>query len=315
MKCLVFGGAGFLGIHLCKKLYEQGYEVIIYNRSSTRLEIFKKKFPLLKIIERDFSVEKDFNHILTNIDIVFHLISTTNPANKNVLYDFESNVLPTIRLLDACIENKIGKFIYFSSGGTVYGIPRYTPIDEGHRTEPISSYGIHKLAVEKCIEYYGRSYDLNFNILRISNPYGEGQNPFANQGVIPVFLAKALLEQPIEIWGNGSVIRDYIFVEDVIDACIHVIRYKGNRRMFNIANGKGYSLNELIYIMQKQIKKIINVTYIEERVQDVPVNILDISLVQNELEWQPHICLEKGIAKMVDAWDYEERRFKLKGEE
>lgn len=308
-KCLVFGGAGFLGIHLCKKLYEQGYEVTVYNRSSTRLELLKKRFSKFKIIEKDFSIEKDFNNILTNVDIVFHLISTTNPANKNVLYDFESNVLPTIRLLDACIKKKIEKFIYFSSGGTVYGVPRYTPIDEGHRTDPISPYGIHKLAVEKCIEYYGLSYDLNFNILRISNPYGEEQNPFANQGVIAVFLAKALLGQSIEIWGNGNVIRDYIFVDDVIDACVRVISYKGNRKIFNIANGIGYSLNELIYIMQKQIKKIINVKYLEERVQDVPVNILDISLAQKELEWQPHICLEEGIAKMVDAWDYDERRF------
>lgn len=310
-KCLVLGGAGFLGIHLCKNLCEQGYEVTVYNRSSTRLDSLKKRFPQICILEEDFSIQNNFEEILMNIDIVFHLISTTNPSNINVLYDFESNVLPSIRLLDACARKQIRKFIYFSSGGTVYGVPRHVPIDEGHRTEPISPYGIHKLAVEKCIEYYGRSYDLDFTILRISNPYGEAQDPFANQGVIAVFLAKALLGQPIEIWGNGSVIRDYIFVQDVIDACMRVINYKGNRKIFNIANGKGYSLDELIYIIQKQIKKIVDVKYLEGRVQDVPANILDISLAEKELGWQPHMCLEKGINRMIEAWNFNEKRFRF----
>lgn len=310
-RCLVLGGAGFLGTHLCKNLYENGYNIRLYNKSCLRLDILREKYPDIEIIEGVFSEEEDFDVLLDGIDIVFHLISTTNPSNKDVFYDIQSNVLPTIRLLEACTRSSIKKLIYFSSGGTVYGVPRYIPIDEGHRTEPISAYGIHKLAVEKCIEYYGRSFGLDYNILRISNPYGEEQDTGADQGVIAVFLSKALRGLPIEIWGDGSVVRDYIFVQDVMDACLNVIDYNGTKKVFNIGTGRGYALTEILYQIQRKVKKILDIQYLPGRIQDVPVNVLDVSLVENELDWNPKVKLEQGIEHMIKAWDEKERKFKL----
>jgi len=314
LKCLLLGGTGFLGINLCKYLYANGYDVTIYNHCSVRFKRFKQLFPHVQIIDREFSSEtkESLIDILGNIDVVFHLISTTNPSNKNVLYDFESNVLPTIRLLDACVKAKVKKIIYFSSGGTVYGIPRYIPIDEGHRTEPLSAYGIHKLAVEKCLEYYGRTYQLNYNILRVSNPYGEGQNPFSNQGVVAVFLAKALMHQPIEIWGDGSVMRDYIFVDDVIIACIKILNYQGKNSVFNVGSGVGYSLQEIIRIIQKTTGSILDINYLAGRVQDVPANILDISLMKKEVKWSPEITINEGIKKMLSSWNYAKKEFEVR---
>jgi len=312
-KCLILGGAGFLGRNLCKELSRQGYEITVYNRESTQITELCKIVPSVRIIKGDFSTQtkESFGLLLSNIDVVFHLISTTNPSNKNVLYDFESNVLPTIRFLDACIKSNIKKFIYFSSGGTVYGLPKYVPIDEIHQMEPISSYGIHKLSIEKCIEYYGRTYQLDYNILRIANPYGRGQRPFVNQGVIAVFLANALLGKTIEVWGDGKVVRDYISVVDVIMVCIKVIDYQGQYKIFNVGSGKGSSLNEIIDIIQGEINKTINVKYVEGRIQDVSANILDISLIENELNWTPKVTLEQGIGEMISNWDSVGNKFKL----
>ena len=310
-RCLILGGAGFLGIHLCKNLAARGYAIRLYNKACPRLKVIRAEYPHIEIVEGIFSDKENFDALLEGIDIVFHLVSTTKPANKDVFYDIKSNVLPSIRLLDACARQSVKKFIYFSSGGTIYGIPRYIPIDEGHRTEPISAYGIHKLTVEKCIEYYGRIYGLNYNILRISNPYGEGQELTSGQGVIAVFLAKGILDLPIELWGDGSVVRDYIFVQDVIDACLRIIKYDGNEKIFNIGTGIGYSLTEILYQIKQRLERNLEIRYLPARLQDVPVNILDISLAKKELGWSPMIAMQDGLTMMIQAWDVKEKKIKM----
>lgn len=308
--CLILGGTGFLGKNLCRSLLQRHYHVIIYAKQSICLREMATMFPEISFIEDDFIREKDFSKFIDAVDIVFHLISTTNPGNKNMLYDFESNVLPTIRFLDACIGRQI-RVIYFSSGGTVYGIPNYLPIDEGHRTEPISAYGIHKLTVEKCLEYYGRTYGLDYIIFRISNPYGMYQNPFANQGVIAVFLSKALLRETIEVWGDGNTVRDYIYVDDVINACLKIVDYTGKVKIFNIGSGKGYSLREIISIIRHKLDTVVEVRYLASRIQDVPTNILDNSLFKRELRWRLHVDLDQGIQKMIDSWDIKTKQFSM----
>lgn len=156
-KILILGGTGFLGSHLSYWLQANDYKVITYSRAIQSLQ--NEGVENCTHVQGNFVFETDFSDLLDGVDIVFHLISTTNPANQDALEEFQSNVVPTIRLLDACVKKGI-RVIYFSSGGTVYGIPRYLPIDEEHRMDPISLYGIQKLSIEKCLEYYGWMYGL-----------------------------------------------------------------------------------------------------------------------------------------------------------
>ena len=134
----------------------------------------------------------------------------------------------------------------------------------------------------------------------------------ANQGAIAVFLAKAIMDQAINVWGSGNVIRDYIFIDDVIEACIKTMQYEGNKCIFNIGSGKGYSLNEIIYKMQKQLGKIVQVNYLPGRIQDVPENILDIKLMEKEMKWKPKVSINDGITSMIDRWDNHTKCFRIK---
>lgn len=307
-RCLVLGASGFLGKNLCRTLRRHGYEVLAYGRDAARMQELAALIPEVHVVTGDFVRTGVPTALLDAADIVFHLISTTKPANKDVKKEFVTNVVPTVNLLDACAARHL-RLVYFSSGGTVYGLPRYVPIDEGHRTEPISAYGIHKLSVEKCIEFYGRTYGLDYEILRISNPYGRYQDPLAQQGVMAVFMARAILGQPIAIWGDGSVVRDYIDVDDVMAACLKLLAYRGVERIFNIGSGKGYSLQAILYRMERELGQRITVQYQPSRVQDVPANVLDNSLAEKELSWQPHIGIEEGIHKMHQLWHPEQHDF------
>ena len=296
-KCLVLGATGFLGKNLCRALARHGDEVVAYGRSRDQLQNLMAVTHDVATVCGDFIHDGVSETLLQDVDVVFHLISTTKPANKDVLKEFETNVLPTIRLLDACAMRRT-RLIYFSSGGTVYGVPRYVPMDEGHRTDPISAYGIHKLAVEKCIEYYGRTYGLDYSILRISNPYGRFQNPQANQGVIAVFLAHALQKEPLEVWGDGAMVRDYVYVDDVMDACMRLLDYHGKERIFNIGSGKGVSLREIIRLIEQETGQDVNVRYRPSRIQDVPENVLNCDMAARELQWKTSVMLKEGIHQM-----------------
>lgn len=315
MSYMIFGGFGFLGQNLCRMLSNKGCPVIMFGRKSKRALILEKYLRNegvnFETVWGDFEHENTWDKQLTGVKVVFHLISTTKPSNENLEYEFTSNVQPTIKLFETCARLGI-KVIFFSSGGTVYGVPRYLPIDEQHPTEPISTYGIAKLAIEKCLSYYGYTSGLNYRILRISNPYGIGQNPDCKQGLIGVALAKALRGQNIEVWGSGNVVRDYIYVDDLMEAVFSIMNYEGDVRIFNIGNTRGYSVGEIIELIQRFVKPRVSVEHHEGRVQDVPVNILSHEIVTEETGWYPRVALDEGIKRMIHAWDSERGQFFLK---
>jgi UDP-glucose 4-epimerase len=307
-KVLVLGGTGFLGMNLCCQLYNNGIKIKVYSRGKGYYEYMKKIYTEIEYVCGEFSFESEFEQLVDDVDIIFHLISSTRPSNMMMIKEFNDNVIPTVKLLDACVLKK-KKVIYFSSGGTVYGNPRYIPIDEYHRTDPISPYGIQKLTTEKIIEYYGRTFGLDYRILRISNPYGQFQSPNSNQGIIAVFLSRVLSDKYIEVWGDGSNIRDYIYVDDLIDACIRVMNYNGKERIFNISSGIGYSIMELIDVIKRNVSNTIELKILEARVQDVSTNILSNKIAQLELDWSPSWSLDKGVKDMIDMWNNEKNIF------
>ncbi|WP_319402156.1 NAD-dependent epimerase/dehydratase family protein [uncultured Anaeromusa sp.] len=306
MRCLILGGAGFLGSHLCDALTAAGYEITIFDRPGASLACHSG----LTVREGDFSclTEAQFAELLQGIDVVYHLVSTTVPSNEDLLLDVQTNVMPTLRLLEACKKQAV-RVVFFSSGGTVYGKPRCIPIGEEHGTNPICSYGVQKLAIEKYLQLYQHAAGLEYIILRIANPYGVRQVPFTTQGVVATFLAKALLGEPLEVWGDGSVVRDYLYVGDVARAAALVLRYQGPERIFNIGSGCGHSLNELLQTLETAVGRTLEVRYRPGRKQDVSANVLDIVRAQAELNWQPQISLLAGVQAMRDSWQPATKRF------
>lgn len=296
-KCLILGGGGFIGSHLADALLANNYDVVIFDKLNFSRKNINHILGKIKIIEGDFNNEIDLKNALIDIDIAFHLVSSTLPANsnENPIYDVETNLVSTLRFLNEAFINNISKIIFVSSGGTVYGVPEHLPIKENHPRKPICSYGIIKKTIEDYLYMFGRLYGLDYYVFRLANPYGERQNPFVAQGVIPVFLKKIIEGEQIDIWGDGSVERDYIYIADVVSALIKSLEKNPEERIFNLSSGKGYTLNDILGIMEKVTKKKIKVNYKEKRNIDVPVNILDNKLISEKLDWKPEMEIEKGI--------------------
>jgi len=302
IKCLILGGGGFIGSHLAEELITKGYSVRIFEINNFKKQNISHLKDSIEIFEGDFNNKADINESLKDIDYVFHLISSTVPSISmdNPTYDIQSNLIPTINLLQQCVNlKKIKKLVFISSGGTVYGIPKQIPINEDQPSEPICSYGIIKRTIEHYCLLYQNLYGLDCKIFRLSNPYGERQNPYAKQGVISVFLNKILLDKEIEIWGDGSVIRDYIYIKDVTKLLANVLEVETLNPIYNIGSNKGLSLNELIAIMEKVTNKKAIKKYLPNRTYDVPVNILDNTLAKKDFSWQPTINIENGISLMM----------------
>lgn len=299
MKCLILGGGGFLGSHLSESLLAQGHTIRIFDRPNLfRFKLFQDNRSA-EWIEGDFINREHIANAVIGCDIIYHLVSTTLPrsSNENPTYDIETNVIGTLHLLDAARKNGIRKVIFVSSGGTVYGPPQSLPIRESHPTEPVCSYGIGKLAIEKYLALYKHLHNLDYCVLRLANPFGERQRISAAQGAVVVFLHKALRNETIEIWGDGSVVRDYIYVSDAISALVKAINYDGGDRVINIGGGKGQSLNEIINAIEIMLRTPVKRAYFPSRAFDVPVNVLDISKARELLNWKPQVPFSEGLSR------------------
>jgi UDP-glucose 4-epimerase len=303
MKCVIFGGGGFIGSAVADRLLLDGHSVRIFERP--RVEPYRtfKAGEKVEWITGDFLSVHDVDNAIGGADVVLHLVSTTLPKNSNddPIYDVQSNVVGTLQMLNAMVARNVQKIIFISSGGTVYGIPKYLPIDEGHPTDPLVSYGITKLAIEKYLHLYERMHGIKTITLRVSNPYGERQRIETAQGAVGVFLHRALSGKLIEIWGDGSVTRDYIHISDVAEAFVQAIGYSGPKSVFNISSGVGTSLNELVGMLEKALGKPIECTYLPARPFDVPVSVLSNDLARAELHWAPSIPMQEGIS-LTERW-------------
>ena len=296
MNCIVLGGGGFIGSHLSEALLDRMDRVTVFDRANAPyLDLLSRKGAV--IVTGNFLDIEDWHHLLNGVDLVYHLISTTVPksSNDDPVFDVESNLVTTLKLLNVCKDARVKKVIIPSSGGTVYGVPQKVPIAESHPTDPISSYGITKLAIEKYAHLFWTLYGLDYCILRISNAYGERQPANGVQGVISTMIDEVLRHERIRIWGDGTVIRDFIHVSDIIIDFLKAGEYIGESKIFNIGSGIGYSLNDLVNELQTLNKGSFVVTYEPGRAFDVPVSLLDISLAKQVLDWEPKVNLNVGL--------------------
>lgn len=297
MKCLILGGGGFIGTHLVDTLLEHQHEVRVFDRPNLKVSARYSKRENIEWFEGDFLNIEDISRAMKGCDILFHLAWSTLPksSNENIVYDCETNLVATLRLLDAACKYNIKKVVFTSSGGTVYGLPCELPIKETHPTEPIVPYGITKLTVEKYLKLYKTINNLDFTVLRIANPFGERQQLTSAQGAVTIFLAKALKGETIEIWGDGNVVRDYIYIKDVAEALLKAMDYKGSFDVFNIGSGYGRSLNDIVSAIESLLERPVSCRYLPSRKFDVPANVLDISRANTSLGWAPKTSFEQGL--------------------
>ena len=308
MKCLVLGGGGFIGSHVVDQLLMAGHLVRIFERP--RVPCYREFPPgSVEWIEGDFQNAAVVRDTLQGVDTLIHLVSTTLPksSNDDPVFDVQSNIISTLRLFEFAVEARVRRIVFISSGGTVYGPPSILPIPENHPTDPRVSYGIVKLAIEKYLALFHAQHGIDYVVLRVANPFGERQRVDLAQGAVAVFVDRALRQMPIEIWGDGSVVRDYIHVEDVARAFVCAVDHTGPPGVFNIGSGTGHSLNELLAQLEAMLGRKVERRYLPSRGIDVPSNVLDVSRAREHLGWAPQISLETGFGRTI-AWARAQKR-------
>ena len=299
MRIFVTGGAGFIGIHLCKKLLEQNHDVTIFdnfeNSSKTHfISMFKDS---VTVISGDIANYSLLHTSMKNHDIVIHLAAKINIPDSiiNPESTFDTNVKGTQNVLDALLSNHISKIVSLSSAA-VY-LDTISKIAEFSKTIPSSPYGASKLEMEKKINHFTVQYKIQSIILRLFNVYGSEQS-IEYAGVITQFREKINQNLPLIIYGDGSAMRDFIHVNDVVIAIILAMN-SSESNTYNIANGTGTSIIDLAKIMIVLSGKSLDIIFKPERDGDILSSMSDITLAKTNLRFIPKISLKKGLSQFL----------------
>lgn len=306
---LVTGGNGFIGSHLVDALAASGDRVIV-------LDLFPRVNSSMPegvlFIQGNLQDLHTVRHILEDnqIDLVYHTAwaNIHETATKDPLGDIQTNVGSSINLLTACHDTGVKRVVYLSSGGTVYGLPQEYPIKESHPTNPINAYGVTKLIVEKYLHMFYHLYGLEYIILRPSVPYGPRQNPHRHQGVVSVFVHRAIHHEPVTIFGDGEIIRDFFYIDDLTKALLASKDYPfdPHNAIFNLGGKYPYTLNALVERIESALGTKIEVIHEPARSIDVPRLLLDVQLAESKLNWSPAVSLDEGIrqtAQWLEKWE------------
>ena len=295
MNIIVLGGNGFIGSHIVDELMLRGHRVSILCRSRDKVN---RLVAGAQYFYGDFSDSVFVAEAIKGMDVVIHSISSTVPSTsvRNPAIDIHQNLIASVKLLESMRDLGIKRLIYLSSGGTVYGSPQHLPVNEDHALNPISSYGVVKVAIEHYIGMFKTLYGLKPIILRPSNPYGARQANAGIQGALGTFLGNTLAHKPITIWGDGEVSRGYIYVKDLAQLCANAAE-STLEGTFNVCSGKSTSLNQLLTLIETATGIKPNVTYEAGRGFDVKNIFLDINRAQKTFNWTPLYSIEEGIAE------------------
>lgn len=295
-KAVILGAAGFLGINLATALNKAGLDVICFD------QIGSSHWPEgVKTILGDFGQPPAELMTELNEAYVFHLVSSCRPSTSTLSAAKEVSVdlVTTINYLEQTKDHDI-QWIFLSSGGTVYGQKDDECINERSATEPICSYGLVKLSIERYFELYKKLHKINYVAIRLGNPYGPWQDPNKGQGLVAALVNKALTNQKIEIWGDGSNVRDYIYIDDAITGIMNAAFHGTSGEVYNVGTGKGTSIIELIETIRQSLNLEITVNHVDARTVDVRSNILDSSKLQSQVNWQIIFDLQHGVRKTAE---------------
>jgi len=314
-RCLVVGGNGFIGSHLSERLLREGYEVAVLDRFKSGVNNLWEISGQIEIFRGSYLDQELLRTAMKGMDYVFHYASSTTPATSiaDPVYEIESNLLGSVRLLQIARDEGVKKVIFPSSGGTIYGEPKRLPVREEDCALPSNPYAISKWAVERYLHHFHELYGLDYLILRYSNPYGERQSPYGKQGVIPIFLNKIKHNQCPIVYGDGSMIRDYIYIGDAVEATTSLLKAT-RKNVFNIGSGEGTSLKQLMHVISDVLCREIRPEFLPVSGIYVQKVVLDISRAKKDIDWMPHTSLYEGILKTwrwIADFEYNEINRKL----
>jgi UDP-glucose 4-epimerase len=300
VKILVTGGAGFIGSHLVDRLVQEGHEVVVVDNLSTgrrrnlnRAAEFYKRDVQGSRMESVFRRERPV--------VLIHLAAQMNIRRsvEDPLFDAQVNILGTLNVLDHAVRYGTRKVIFASSGGAIYGEQDVFPAPESHATRPLSPYGISKLTGEYYLAYYQRVSGIQYVSLRFSNVFGPRQDPYGEAGVVAIFCQKMLAgEQPI-INGNGRQTRDFIYVDDVVEAHMAVLG-KDIQGVYNVGTAHETSINELFGKLADLTKSGCKQLYGPAKKGEQARSVVDASKLRQELGWEPRVSLDDGLARTVE---------------
>jgi UDP-glucose 4-epimerase len=300
-KVLVTGGAGFIGSNLVRHLIEEGNSVTVLDNFMSGYRDNLDPFPSVRIIEGDVRDKIAVELAMHGTEVVFHLAASVGNKRSidHPITDAEINVLGTLQILEAARKEGVRKIVASSSAG-IFGELKTIPIKEDHQVEPDSPYGCTKLCEEKLCLTYAKLYAIEVVCLRYFNVYGPNQRFDAYGNAIPIFVFHMLRNEPIKIYGDGEQTRDFVHVDDVVQANIKAADAKGINGAFNIASGKQVTINRLVEMITKNNSNAIKIEHGPERSGDVRHSLADNSLAHQKINYTPSVDLERGIEEYVE---------------
>ncbi|GAB2824307.1 NAD-dependent epimerase/dehydratase family protein [Alpinimonas psychrophila] len=301
VRALVIGANGFIGSHLVDAMCDAGYDVTAFDRFSNG----KRTFAATSVTEfiGDFLNRGDIEKAVKGQDFVFHFLSTTTPATaqSDPSLDIRTNVEPTVQLLEACVDAGVQRFFYASTGGAIYGNQGLESYSELDMPLPVSPYAIGKLTVENYLRYFHATHDLSSVALRISNPYGSGQALHKKQGLIPIAIRRILNAQPVVQMGDGSMVRDFIYIDDLIAMILKIAAHTPNWPIYNLGSGRAASVAEVIAAVGRATNRPVELDIQPAPATFVRKVVLDISRYIEEFGAVSFSTLDEGILRTLEG--------------
>jgi len=297
-KVLVTGASGFLGRALAPALLALGETVIATGRRACPFP------PHPRLVWRPIDLAEPaepLRELLCGVDTIYHLSWSTIPAESNRAPsdDARVNIIGSLRLLENIERAANPRVVFASSGGTVYGRLLHAPASEDHPLNPLSAYGVSKRTVETYLDFFARLGDIRPISLRIGNVFGPGQDASRPFGAVTHFTKSALSGAPIGLFGDGSIVRDYVYIDDAVEALVRAGHAEHASPALNIGSGEGRSLNDVIGEIQKHFHAPIKVERLSARPFDPPVSVLDAGKARREIGWSPRVSFEEGMRRTI----------------
>jgi UDP-glucose 4-epimerase len=292
-------GAGFIGRNLISRLIADGSRVNVLDRNARPADLDRK----VNWIEGDFSDPAAVRKTLQGADVAYHLISATVPGDEHVdlVKELSENIVATLHFIDVCLECGVQRIVFVSSS-SVYGLQKRMPIAEDASTNPISSHGIHKLTIEKYLLLYAFNHRIDVRIIRLSNPFGPGQDLRGRQGFVSIAIGKLLDDEPLLLRGGGSPTRDFIFIDDVGRALSLAGQVEQAPSVLNIGTGHGLTLAEAVSEIESLSGRKFELLGGDLRPVDIPVSVLDCTLARTALGFTPAISFRDGLRSTLEHY-------------